>query len=251
MFLMRIFGFAAMISVLIGAPPATADEADIVFWNTISASTDGAEYCAYLETFPTGKFAALARVRAKKYGGTCAGAPTAAAPAPVPTITAIRPGSSGSASDGTYKLSSPTQSFFTTDNYLDGVKAFDRQDYETAIKLWLPEAEAGRSEAQALIGNLYNAGFGFERDYAKAMEWFMKAAVKGDAMAQQGIGNLYGEGRGVEKDYIKARMWFAISANNGNERAEYNMRKVAQRMKPAEVEKADQMALEWIKKHSR
>lgn len=40
------------------------DPADLAFWQSIQNSTDPAEYRAYLEAFPNGRFAALARLRA-------------------------------------------------------------------------------------------------------------------------------------------------------------------------------------------
>ena len=50
------------------AVPAIADslDADIVFWQSIQNSANPAEYDAYLQTFPDGKFAALARIRAER-----------------------------------------------------------------------------------------------------------------------------------------------------------------------------------------
>jgi hypothetical protein len=73
------------------ASPAHAQSDDAVFWQSISASKDAAEYCAYLQTFPKGKFATLAKLRVAKFGGTCGGGPVAApapavqpAPPPVP-----------------------------------------------------------------------------------------------------------------------------------------------------------------------
>ena len=39
------------------------DPADLAFWQSIQTSTNPAEYKAYLDTFPAGKFAALARIR--------------------------------------------------------------------------------------------------------------------------------------------------------------------------------------------
>lgn len=139
------------------------------------------------------------------------------------------------------------QTFFTSENYFNGKIAFDKGDYEAALASWTASAEQGYPEALGLIGGLYHAGLGVEQDYAKAMELYLQAAEKGVAQAQLGIGNLYGDGLGVDKDYVKARMWFMISSNAGNERAEYNAGKVAQRMTEAEIDKADQMALEWIK----
>jgi hypothetical protein len=48
-----------------GAAPPAADP-DLVFWQSIATSTNPAEYRAYLEQFPNGRFAALARQRAEQ-----------------------------------------------------------------------------------------------------------------------------------------------------------------------------------------
>jgi len=224
---------AVIMLMLGGVGTAQADEADMVFWQAVSTSKDGAEYCAYLQAYPAGKFAPLARVRAAKYGGSCATAsitiaPKAAAPA---------------------KQSAGPVDFFTSENYYQGKRAFDAGDYKTAVKFWQESANQGAPEAQFFMGSLHHGGFGVPKDYAKAMVWYMKAAEKGDAQAQLGIGNLYGDGLGVEKDYVKARMWFSIAGERGNDRADYNAKKVAQRMSEAEIAKADKLALEWIKAH--
>lgn len=51
---------------------ALAQSDEIVFWESVKDSKDGSEFCAYLESYPNGKFKALARLRAKKLGGECA-----------------------------------------------------------------------------------------------------------------------------------------------------------------------------------
>ena len=48
------------------APPSGGDK-EALFWRAIEHSTDAADYAAYLEQYPTGSFAALARVRAARY----------------------------------------------------------------------------------------------------------------------------------------------------------------------------------------
>ena len=45
-----------------------ADSAELLFWETIKDSTNPAEYRAYLEQYPDGVFAALARIRAEPAG---------------------------------------------------------------------------------------------------------------------------------------------------------------------------------------
>ena len=62
-------------------PPASASAAsdgltvELAFWNTIQSSTDPRDFQAYLDKYPQGQFAGLARTRAARAGaGTAAGA---------------------------------------------------------------------------------------------------------------------------------------------------------------------------------
>ncbi len=96
----RPFGFrlttAAGIILCVGltlADPVLAqgtDPADLVFWQSIQNSTNPAEYQAYLDAFPQGKFAPLARLRVQG-GAMPAGAAPATAPAPAPLPQAAMP----------------------------------------------------------------------------------------------------------------------------------------------------------------
>ena len=70
------FGFAIAAGLV--AAQTTTDPGDLAFWQSIQNSTNPAEYRAYLEAYPTGRFAGLARVRA---GGAAA---PARAPVPQP-----------------------------------------------------------------------------------------------------------------------------------------------------------------------
>ena len=75
--------FAAAVIGLGLAPPALATQivqsgseaelkVEMVFWESIKDSTDAGDYQAYLETYPQGRFAALARARVKRHGGAAA-----------------------------------------------------------------------------------------------------------------------------------------------------------------------------------
>ena len=61
--------------------------AEIVFWETVRASNDAADYRAYLEQYPNGKFAALARNRLAAFSAKPAEAtppPVKASASPIP-----------------------------------------------------------------------------------------------------------------------------------------------------------------------
>jgi hypothetical protein len=78
--------------------------------------------------------------------------------------------------------------------------SYDRANYETALAVWLLQAEQGDPEAQHYVGVIYQKGMGLEPDYAKAAEWYAKAAEQGYASSQVSLGYLYEQGLGVEKD---------------------------------------------------
>lgn len=86
--------------------------------------------------------------------------------------------------------------------------AYDRADYATALKVWLPQAKEGSAEAQTYVGEIYEKGLGIQPDYALAAEWYKKAAEQGYARAQIDLGFLYEKGLGVEANLSEAMNWY-------------------------------------------
>lgn len=82
--------------------------------------------------------------------------------------------------------------------------AFDRANYQTALKVWRDSADAGDPEAMNYVGEIYLKGLGTDPDYALAMTWFKKAADKGNDRARINLGYMYEEGLGVAKDEVQA-----------------------------------------------
>ena len=82
--------------------------------------------------------------------------------------------------------------------------AFDRADYATALKIWLPVAQSGDAEAQTYVGEIYEKGLGLKPDYQAASIWYEKAAKQKFSRAQINLGNLYEKGLGVAQDKAMA-----------------------------------------------
>jgi TPR repeat protein len=97
----------------------------------------------------------------------------------------------------------------------EGLVAYDRGDYATALKEWRPLAEAGEDRAQHALGVMYERGQGVIQDYKEALKWFTKAAEQGYAAAQFNLGLMFHEGRGVTQDYKEALSWFNKAAEQG------------------------------------
>jgi hypothetical protein len=60
-----LFAAATILSLSTAAFAADTDPADLAFWQSIQSSTNAAEYQAYVDAFPEGKFVALAKIRVK------------------------------------------------------------------------------------------------------------------------------------------------------------------------------------------
>lgn len=95
--------------------------------------------------------------------------------------------------------------------------SYDRADYATALKVWLPDAQAGKPEAQNNVGQIYERGLGLAPDYALAAQWYRKAAEQGFSQAQINLGNLYEKGLGVERDPTEAINWYRRAAGIKND----------------------------------
>ncbi|MGA9332889.1 MAG: caspase family protein [Rudaea sp.] len=82
--------------------------------------------------------------------------------------------------------------------------SYDRANYQTALKVWMGQAELGNADAQNYVGEIYLKGLGTDPDYVKAREWFEKASAQGSKRARINLGYLYEQGLGVPKDMGKA-----------------------------------------------
>jgi hypothetical protein len=105
----------------------------------------------------------------------------------------------------------------------DGLAAYKRGDYKTAIAMWTIGANKGDAAAQNNLGLMYDQGLGVPQDNKEAVSWFRKAAEKGDAAAQNNLGREYAKGLGVSQDDQQAVSWFRKAAEEGYAEAQDNL----------------------------
>ncbi len=130
-------------------------------------------------------------------------------------------------------------------SYQEGMDAYERGDYDTALKEFLPLAEQGYPLAQATLGLMYAEGEGVAQDYQEAVRWSRLAAEQGHASGQFSLGAMYIAGQGVPKDYVLAHMWVNLAAGQGNEKATMRRDFLEKLMTPAQFAEAQRLAREW------
>ena len=94
------------------------------------------------------------------------------------------------------------------DDLEDGYKAYEKEDYATALKLWQPLAEEGVAKAKHYLGFMYQNGYGVEQDVEEAVKWYRKAARQGYGKAEYNLGVMYEKGQGVLQDYEESVKWY-------------------------------------------
>ena len=123
------------------------------------------------------------------------------------------------------------------------------QDDKEAARWWKLAAEQGEIKAQYNIGWMYKNGQGVPQDYNEAFRWYTLAAEQGNERGQNALASLYFYGEGVIQDYVYAHMWWNIATANGSDYAKSNKSKVEGKMSSSQIEEAQRLARECVKKN--
>jgi TPR repeat protein len=136
-------------------------------------------------------------------------------------------------------------------NYQEGIDAYSKGEYSTALKKLQPVAERGNPQAQFYLGLMYSKGDGVKQDHNTANDWWNKAAEQKHTGAQENLGLTYAKGSGVARDWVQADKWFSIAAALGKETAINNKKTVEVHMQPESIAEANDLAKEWLEKHKK
>ena len=102
----------------------------------------------------------------------------------------------------------------------EGLAAYERSDYETAVQEWRPLAEQGHAKAQFYLGVMYVIGQGIPQDYAQAHMWFDLAASH-----------------------------YSASEKESRSMAVKHRDRAAAMMTPAQIVEAQKLVREWQEQH--
>jgi len=128
----------------------------------------------------------------------------------------------------------------------DGLAAYVRGDYATALQEWRALAEQGDAQAQHNLGFIYGTGAGVPVSDAEAVKWYRKAAEQGYASAQFNLGLMYRLGTGVPKNDAEAVKWYRKAAEQGDAQAQHNLGVMYDEGYGAPVNDAE--AVKWYRK---
>lgn len=127
--------------------------------------------------------------------------------------------------------------------------AYSRGDYVRAVGALSAPALRGNAHAQALLGFMYENGFGVPQAYDAAAELYQRAAAQGDPFGQSRLGLIYDKGHGVPQDDVLAYKWLNLAAAHASKRErDYYLRlrnAVATKMSSDQILAGQRLALLW------
>lgn len=146
-------------------------------------------------------------------------------------------------------LNSATMQAAHADGFRRGTAAYSMGDYVRAVKELSPLAQRGDGKALALLGFMYEHGFGAPRAYDVAADLYARSAARGNPLAQSLLGLMYDKGHGVPQNVVLAYMWLNLAAARGSkhERLVYSRLRdaVSSKMTSVQIIEGQRLALNW------
>lgn len=96
--------------------------------------------------------------------------------------------------------------------YEKGLQSYKTMDYKRAHDLLIKFAERGDSEAQVVIGTIYQLGLGgLPIDEDRAIKWYLSASAQGNGVASNNLGTL----ASLKGDRDSATKWYNLARTQG------------------------------------
>jgi TonB family protein len=130
-------------------------------------------------------------------------------------------------------------------SYWAGKKAYEKGDYEAALREWRPAADKGDPRAQYWLGVLYDEGQGLPKDTGEAAKWYRRAADQGIGDAQNRLGYFYDKGEGVDRDRVQAHAWYELAILHGSENSAPRLRKLGRKLSNVQRSQAARFVETW------
>jgi TPR repeat protein len=202
-----------------------------VFWQSIEASSNKADFDAYLQKFPNGEFAVLAhnRIQSLTQSSPPPDRPSKQAPDSsdaanaLGRVTELPPTLLQYALRGVRAYLGPIDGRAGGKAWQNGVRAWQRTSGLTATGSFAPEqivrlvkeaADRGQPESENTYGIMLASGIGVQRDDSAAVMWFERAASS-SAQGKYNLALMLRDGRGAPQDMQRARDLFTAAQSGG------------------------------------
>lgn len=134
-------------------------------------------------------------------------------------------------------------------NNLGVVYATVYGDHKTAMKHWRDAADAGYPDAMHNLGLAYDFGNGVARSDKLALFWYLKAGRKLFTKSLYRLGIKHDNGEGVSRNEVTAYMFLLLAASDGTPGFVRSRNQVGKHLTQNQRQTARQLAAEWVRAH--
>ena len=128
----------------------------------------------------------------------------------------------------------------------EGVNSYEAQDYQSALREFLPLANGGNASAQFYLGAMYYNGKGVPQSYSQAAVWYRKAGTQGQSGALNNLGVGYALGQFGVKNLVLAHVFYHLAAISGKKKSKESRDRVTQQLTPTQLIEAQELANKWV-----
>ncbi|NNF79006.1 MAG: sel1 repeat family protein, partial [Rhizobiales bacterium] len=179
--------------------PSAAIDRDALFWSSVRNSKSKRIIQTYLNKFPEGQFAELARIRIDIINQQAEAKRQTIGDKPLKE-TRLLP---ATASPSKPALAPAKASAFEL--FLAGNKSARNGDHANAAQNWLWAAEQGHADAAFKLGRLFERGLGKPKSIADAKNWYAQAKDMGSSRARKALARLGGAAGSSAKTKLKKK----------------------------------------------
>ena len=200
------------------AVPVISDEQkEKEFWDDTKSAGNKEAFEAYLESYPTGRYASLAKANISRLSPVPASPtkPTVAFPTNPETLQLYKLANEQNDANAQVRLGVM---------YANGTGGLVKDDAE-AVRLYKLAAEKNYSMGQFYLALMYEHGRGgLPKDDTEAVRLLKLAVAQNDALAQSALGFMMMNARGgLARNAVEAVRLFNLSASQGSERGLNNL----------------------------
>ena len=232
----------------IGLPEMSLAQREDTFWGDAKAAGNKEAFQAYLDSYPRGRYASLAKANLTRMDAGSA-APASPVVIPVPPRAAAQSSLSASqvpelqkkAQSGNVQAMGELCEFFIKKN----------RDPAAAL-IWCQKGAQNKNIVSIFgMGALYFTGTGVTKNVPKAIEYAEQVASSSDFYlsmeAHRGLGGIYLEGEDVPQDTGKALKWLLAASERGDEGSQSRVISIyaTGRGIPKDLARAEELAATW------
>lgn len=204
----------------------SAEQRDEKFWDDVKAAGNKEAYEAYLQRYPAGLYANLAKANISRLTENPKPSVPQASVAAANNAVSNLPGDAET--QQLYRLATVQKDARAQNNlgvrYQNGSGGLAKDEVEAA-KYYRLAADQGHAGGQANLGDFYRTGSGgLAKDDVEAAKYYRLSANQGNAQGQNSLGVFYSSGRGgLAKDDVEAVKYHRLAAVQGNAPAQANL----------------------------